>query len=112
MYFFSLLPFFHFAALSGGNAVLHRRASGVQTDPMIVDGHTFDYIVIGGGLSGLTVASRLSENATKTILVIEAGADNRNDPRVFDLHKFGLAIGSELDWGWNTVQGRPMVGCV
>jgi hypothetical protein len=49
-------------------------AFGIQIDSMTVDGHTFDYIVTGGGLVGLTVASRLSEDLTKSILVVEAGA--------------------------------------
>ncbi|KAL4820400.1 putative choline dehydrogenase [Aspergillus spinulosporus] len=33
----------------------------------------FDYIIVGGGNAGLTLASRLSENSTVRIAVIEAG---------------------------------------
>jgi hypothetical protein len=28
----------------------------------IIDGKTFDYVVVGGGLTGLVIANRLSEN--------------------------------------------------
>ena len=41
-----------------------------------------DIIIIGGGTSGLVVASRLSENPSLQILVIEAGTDRHDDPRV------------------------------
>ncbi|KAL8864547.1 MAG: hypothetical protein Q9198_009794, partial [Flavoplaca austrocitrina] len=33
----------------------------------------FDYVVIGGGTAGLTVAERLSEDPTVSVAVIEAG---------------------------------------
>ncbi|KAH8671782.1 choline dehydrogenase-like protein [Tricladium varicosporioides] len=34
---------------------------------------TYDYIIVGGGISGLTVANRLSEDSKKSVLVIEDG---------------------------------------
>ncbi|KAF1948845.1 oxidoreductase [Byssothecium circinans] len=34
---------------------------------------TFDYVIVGGGLAGLTVAARLAEDPTVTVGVIEAG---------------------------------------
>ncbi len=54
--------------------------SGVTTDPSTASGQTFDYIVVGGGLTGITVAARLAENSSVTVLVIEAGNDDRNNP--------------------------------
>lgn len=35
--------------------------------------NAFDYVVIGGGTAGLTVARRLAANASATVAVIEAG---------------------------------------
>ena len=34
---------------------------------------TFDYVVIGGGTAGLTIASRLAESHALSVAVIEAG---------------------------------------
>lgn len=43
---------------------------------------TFDYVIIGGGTAGLTLATRLAQNTSFTVAVIEAGGfcetDNGN----------------------------------
>jgi choline dehydrogenase len=39
-----------------------QQVSGLTTSPEDVQGKTFDYVVVGGGLAGLVVAGRLSED--------------------------------------------------
>jgi len=54
----------------------------------------FDYIIVGGGTSGLVVAHRLTEDADVRVLVIEAGAEKRNEPA---LQTPGLVAGAYAD---------------
>ncbi|KAI0682713.1 GMC oxidoreductase [Cytidiella melzeri] len=42
----------------------------------------FDYIILGGGTAGLTLAARLSEDPTKTVLVLEGGAAHIDVPDI------------------------------
>ncbi|KAK6083735.1 GMC oxidoreductase [Seiridium cupressi] len=43
-----------------------------------LDNSTFDYIIIGGGLTGLVVANRLTEDPLKNVLVAENGYIDRD----------------------------------
>lgn len=61
--------------------------SGLETEQ-------FDFIVVGGGVSGLVVATRLTENENARVLVLEAGANRADDPRVFIQ---GLAASTYFD---------------
>jgi choline dehydrogenase len=74
------------------------RAHGIITDASHVANKTFDYIVCGGGLTGLVVASRLSEDPRVSVLVIENGNDDHEDPRVNDVRTYGAAFKTELDF--------------
>lgn len=68
----------------------------------------YDYIIVGGGTAGLVVASRLSEDADVSVLVIEAGGDKTKDPFVVTPGLLGALYGKdEYDWNFLSV---PQVG--
>ncbi len=89
---------------------LRKRAYGVTTRASEVKDQAFDYIVVGAGLAGTTVAARLAEDSSVSVLLIEAGADDRDDSRVYDIYAYSQAFGTELDWAWSTDQGKTMHG--
>ncbi|EJC99460.1 glucose oxidase [Fomitiporia mediterranea MF3/22] len=85
-------------------------AFGVTSDSTTASNQTFDYIIVGGGLAGLTVAGRLSEDSSKTVLVIEVGNDDRTNPNISDIYNVGAALGTSLAWRWPTVDGKGLMG--
>ncbi|KAJ7860402.1 alcohol oxidase [Mycena olivaceomarginata] len=64
----------------------------------------FDYIIVGGGTSGLTLATRLSEDPAVSVLVIEAGQANLDDPEILNPALFGSRFGkAQYDWAFQTI---------
>ncbi|PWY79340.1 hypothetical protein BO94DRAFT_587925 [Aspergillus sclerotioniger CBS 115572] len=82
---------------------------------MSVAGRVFDYVVAGGGLTGLKIAGRLMETSPATVLVIEAGYfDSDRGAFITNLTEYAKAFDSSLDQAyklfglnsWETVFGN------
>ena len=68
-----------------------------------------DYVIVGGGTAGLVLASRLSEDPSLTVIVLEAGKDMTQDPRVNIPALWTSLMGSDVDWQYQTSpQVRPL----
>ncbi|GAA5911812.1 hypothetical protein JCM6882_003365 [Rhodosporidiobolus microsporus] len=83
------------------------RTRSTVTSANELAGKTFDYVVVGGGTAGLAIASRLSENSSITVAVIEAGttgAEEQDKLLVPAMAYFGGLANqdSEYDWQYMT----------
>ncbi|KAI0072987.1 alcohol oxidase [Panus rudis PR-1116 ss-1] len=61
---------------------------------------SFDYIVVGGGTAGLTVAAGLSKDPNTSVLVLEAGEANLNDPNLLRPASWGSHFGNK-SYAWD-----------
>ncbi|KAL3435059.1 hypothetical protein BDV09DRAFT_195233 [Aspergillus tetrazonus] len=66
----------------------------------------FDFIIIGGGTTGLAVANRLSEISDISVVVIEADRDEGKNPNVTSVEGFGGSTGlnTAIDWLYATTE--------
>ena len=73
---------------------------------------TYDYIIAGGGPAGCVLASRLSEDPTCSVLLIESGRPDRH-PYIHMPIGFAKLTGTSHSWGFKTqpqkyLNGREM----
>ncbi|KAJ0345200.1 hypothetical protein COL154_001788 [Colletotrichum chrysophilum] len=70
----------------------------------------YDFVIVGGGVAGLVIASRLSENPDIQVLVLEAGEDQTADPRV-NIPALGPSlVKTPSDWQFKTVPQSGLGG--
>ncbi|KAJ8130821.1 hypothetical protein O1611_g2803 [Lasiodiplodia mahajangana] len=69
---------------------------------------SYDFIIVGGGTAGLAVAARLSEDPSQRVLVLEAGNDPHNDPRIKTPASWFSLLGTDVDWNFRS-EPQPLL---
>ncbi|GIK01785.1 hypothetical protein Aspvir_005826 [Aspergillus viridinutans] len=79
-------------------------ATGIISNPERVADQTYDYIIAGGGLTGLTLAAKPLDHPDKfNVLVIESGYyGSEYGPIIDDLNAYGEIFGSSVDHAYET----------
>lgn len=76
---------------------------------MDAENRGFDFIICGGGTSGCVVARRIAENLNATVLLLEAGGDERVDA-VRNATDWMNNIGSARDWQFEAEPAASLSG--
>lgn len=67
---------------------------------MMQDGGRFDYIIVGAGSAGCTLANRLTEDGRSKVLLLEAGGDGKRLDVSLPLAVSKLWPNPEITWGF------------
>ncbi|KAL5020232.1 hypothetical protein ScPMuIL_003124 [Solemya velum] len=93
---------YHFLVvlLAGLIIYLQTRKEKLEFTAQLKD--SYDYVIVGAGSAGAVLANRLSEDGDTSVLLIEAGGCEKDNPAVAVPMLVDKTIFTEYDWGYYT----------
>ncbi|KAI0342707.1 GMC oxidoreductase [Trametopsis cervina] len=76
--------------------------SKLEDDLRQVDEKEYDVIIVGGGTAGCVIASRLSEDPSINVLLLEAGHSGKKNPQTIIPSAYGRYFLTKHDWSLYT----------
>lgn len=92
--------------LISGFCTARVRAGGIKLSRSLLRSEGYDYVIVGGGTSGLVLANRLSADPTKTVLVVEYGDFDRSNETSIPL----LTTGDQSSRLYQDMTSTPQSG--
>ncbi|EIN03496.1 alcohol oxidase [Punctularia strigosozonata HHB-11173 SS5] len=79
----------------------HGRIIDLNSEPLVQD--LYDYVIVGGGTAGMVISSRLSENPSVRVAVLEAGGSGIGNENISCPGLIAAVLGTQVDWNFKTV---------
>src|SRR6478736_6787731 len=76
----------------------------MTSTPLISSAETFDFVIVGAGSAGCVLASRLTEDPSVRVLLLEAGPHDTFLDAIQIPALFSALFGSEVDWNYQIEQ--------
>jgi choline dehydrogenase len=71
---------------------------------------SYDYVVVGAGSAGCTIAARLSEDPACRVLLVEAGGADISRPALQSPVLWPSNFGTDVDWAYRTIPQARAAG--